>query len=304
MTTMVMVTVPEGAYEGQEFMLEYEGQQLTVCCPDGCGPGSDINLEIPVATGEGGAAPPNLVDVCVPDGCFPGMEFTVSFDGQEFNITVPDGVGPGEMMTVEVPSAAPAPPAQPSPAPEKKPPPKPKEQMKLAEIPDFRGAPSGKPKDKPAASKYLAGLDIPPFRGALKGVTSNSVNAHAKWEPASNLFDMGPDQGYGRAAGDFHIGQLVQVERSNGTWTYAKIMDYDPSGDVYSVSAPRRRSPPSGPPQAWPSSFRLPAYPPAAAPPPPRAAFPPRVARPPRPPRPWPFAARAARPSAAPPCAL
>ena len=68
---------------------------------------------------------------------------------------------------------------------------------------------------------------------------------------------MGPDQGYGRAAGDFHIGQLVQVMRSNGSWTYGKMMDstypyrlyitpnlyipsgkmmdYDPGGDTYSV---------------------------------------------------------------------
>jgi len=25
------------------------------------------------------------------------------------------------------------------------------------------------------------------------------------------------------------------VTRSDGSWTYGKIMDYDPSGDVYSV---------------------------------------------------------------------
>ena len=36
---MVTVNVPDGVFEGQEFLLEYEGQQLTVCCPDGCGPG-------------------------------------------------------------------------------------------------------------------------------------------------------------------------------------------------------------------------------------------------------------------------
>lgn len=249
--TMVTVTVPDGVFEGQEFLLEYEGQQLAVCCPDGCGPGSDITLEVPVATGAGGsgAAPPNLVDVAVPDGCFEGMEFTVTFEGREFNITVPDGVSPGEMITVEVPPGpeddgrSPGLPKSPalrkSPLPaEEQPPPKPKAPMDLKEIPAFRGAPSGAPsgqQKKPSASKYLAGLDIPAYRGPLKGVTHNSVNAHAKWEPASNLFDMGPDQGYGRPAGEFHIGQLVQVERSNGTWTYAKMMDYDPSGDTYTV---------------------------------------------------------------------
>ena len=275
MTTMVTVTVPEGIYEGQEFLLEYEGQQLAVICPDGCAGGDDIDLEVPIATG--GAAAPNLVDVAVPDGCLAGSEFTVTFGDEEFNITVPDGVNPGEMMTVEVPAAAAAedPTAVKSPPWGKSPwgkspaaltkspgalirdsmpqddnkpanPPKGRglsqknkpQKMDLLEIPAFKGASAGdggNPKKKPSASKYLAGLDIPAYKGPLKGVTANSVNSHAKWDKCENLFDMGPDQGYGRAAGDFHIGQLVQVMRSNGAWTYGKMMDYDPSGDTYSV---------------------------------------------------------------------
>ena len=234
MSALVTVTVPDGIGEGQEFVVDYEGQQLMVCCPSGCGPGSDINIEVPTG---GGMAPPELVDVAVPDGCLPGMEFTVDFAGTSFNITVPDGVHAGEMLTVEVPAhadGAPPPPAEPPAPPTKSPvqrPPK----MELNEIPPFRGATDGvaSKREKPSASKYLTGLDIPPFRGPMKGVTANSVNAHAKWtEGARSLFDMGPDMGYGRAAGDFAIGQLVQVLRSNGSWTYAKMMDYDPSGDT------------------------------------------------------------------------
>jgi hypothetical protein len=30
-----------------------------------------------------------------------------------------------------------------------------------------------------------------------------------------------------------------QVARSDGSWSYGKIMDYDPSGDVYSVMTKR-----------------------------------------------------------------
>ena len=56
MTTMVTVAVPDGVYAGQEFLMEYEGQQLSVTCPDGCGPGSSIDLEVPTATGAAGAA--------------------------------------------------------------------------------------------------------------------------------------------------------------------------------------------------------------------------------------------------------
>jgi len=244
MTTMVTVTVPDGVHAGHDFIIEYEGTQLTVCCPDGCGPGSDIDLEVPVATGADAAsgAAPTLVDVEIPDGCYPGMEFTVEFDGREFNIVVPDGLNPGEMLTVEVPMGEhhlPNSPALPkSPAVLKSPPP-PRPQppkMSLPEIPGFGGG-APQPREKPSASKYLAGLDIPSFKGPLKGVTENSVNSHAKWnmEHATDLFDLVPDAGFGRFAGDFQIGQLVQVLRSNGKYTYGKIMDYDPSGDHYSV---------------------------------------------------------------------
>jgi len=230
---MVMVTVPDGVYEGHEFTLEYEGTQLVVCCPDGCGPGSDIELEVPVATGE---AAPNLVDVVVPDGCYSGDEFVVEFDGTSFNITVPEGSNPGETITIEVPAAEPsAPTRQPSPPPKQKPKPK-IEKMNLQEIPDFKGAAGGggSQRDKPSKS-FLEGLDIPAYRGPMKGVTKNSVNANAKWGPATSLFDMNPDQGYGRPAGDFQVGQLVQVMRSNGSWTYGKVMDFDPEGCTYSV---------------------------------------------------------------------
>ena len=54
-TTTVMVTVPDGVYENQEFVIEYEGQQLTVCCPAGCGPGVDLHLEVPASTAGAGA---------------------------------------------------------------------------------------------------------------------------------------------------------------------------------------------------------------------------------------------------------
>ena len=121
-------------------------------------------------------------------GCWPGMEFTVDFEGRAFNITVPDGCEPGMPLTVEVPPAEDAPPPPPPP-----PPPEPE--------------PPPKPKPKPSASKYLAGTDIPPFRGAGSSTASSSD----EWAPASSLFAMGPSEGFGREAGEFHVGQLVQV---------------------------------------------------------------------------------------------
>jgi len=47
---------------------------------------------------------------------------------------------------------------------------------------------------------------------------------------------VGTEDGtFGHPAGDFHVGQLVQVTRSDGSWTYGKVMAYDDLGDTYSV---------------------------------------------------------------------
>ena len=83
---------------------------------------------------------------------------------------------------------------------------------------------------KPSAAKYLSGTEIPVFRGHR-----SEASKAADWAPASSLFAMGPSEGFGREAGDFHVGQLVQVNRSDGSWTYGKVMDYDELGDTYSV---------------------------------------------------------------------
>jgi hypothetical protein len=162
MTTLVTVSIPDGVYEGQEFIIEYEGQQLTVVCPGGCGPGSDIDLEVPTggSSSADAGAPPQQVDVTVPDGCFPGDEFTVDFDGQSFNVTVPDGVSPGDALTVEVPRTETTPPRAPPSAPKA---PKP---VPPAPAP----APAPAQREKPPASKYLKGLEIPSFKGPRRCV--------------------------------------------------------------------------------------------------------------------------------------
>ena len=97
-------------------------------------------------------------------------------------------------------------------------------------------APPAAGRGKPDANKY-GNLHIPPFRGGPNATANpNSVaGKNADWQPAGSLFAMGPSEGFGREAGDFHIGQLVQVSRSDGSWTYGKIMDYDPTADTYSV---------------------------------------------------------------------
>jgi len=196
MTTEVTVAVPDGIYEGDEFTLEYEGTQLTVVCPDGCGPGDEINLSIDLPPAEDAPAA-QQVNIVIPDGCYPGDEFTVEFDGRAFNIGVPDGCEPGMELTVDVPPAEEEAPA-PAPA--------------------------------PSRDKYR-NMDIPPYR---KGGSSASKR-NTDWAQSSSLFSMGPPDGFGNPVGDFHVGQLVQVTRSDGSWTYGKVMDHESEGNTYSI---------------------------------------------------------------------
>lgn len=119
--TMVMmqIQVPDGVYQGDPMSVSAGNQEFTITVPDGVGPGDMLEVDLPVEEEGAGSseAPPSSVEVVIPDGCFPGMEFTVQFDGREFNIAVPDGCEPGMALNVEVPAEEPAPPARPPPPP-------------------------------------------------------------------------------------------------------------------------------------------------------------------------------------------
>jgi len=208
--TEVTVCVPDGVYEGDEFTLNYDGTDLTVVCPDGCGPGDEINLMIDLPPAEDGGGGEQQVNIIVPDGCYPGDEFTVEFNGTSFNIAVPDGVEPGMEITVTVPAAEEAP--APAPAPEE------------------RGG--RKPVQNP--DKYRD-MNIPSYGGRGSSGASSSKSRNQDWAPSTSLFSMGPPEGFGNPAGDFHVGQLVQVTRNDGTWTYGKVMAHEEEGDTYSV---------------------------------------------------------------------
>ena len=116
----VEVTVPEGIYCGDMFTVDYCGGAYDIMCPDGCGPGMAIVVDLP-------AGPPpeqpaetvtTPVEVVVPDGVFGGDYFTVDFDGQAYDITCPEGCGPGAPIIVDLPvgPAEQQPPPEPPPS--------------------------------------------------------------------------------------------------------------------------------------------------------------------------------------------
>ena len=110
---LMSVTVPDGLFPGDTMTVAVGAQEYNITVPDGVMGGDPLEVDLPAE--EGGDEPPpdeqgatTTVSIVVPDGCYEGTEFTVEFDGREFNIAVPDGVFPGESIEVELPRAAPA----------------------------------------------------------------------------------------------------------------------------------------------------------------------------------------------------
>lgn len=104
MQQAIEVCVPEGVIAGDEFLIDYQGQQITATCPKGCMSGDFISLHV-----DGPEVPPQAaaVDVTVPEGCFPGMDFVVAYEHREYVISVPDFAAPGDLVTVDLPIEAP-----------------------------------------------------------------------------------------------------------------------------------------------------------------------------------------------------
>ena len=231
---VVEVEVPDGVSSGEDFLIEFQGMQLSVACPSGCGSGDAISIEVDVPA----AAP--QVEVVVPDGCYPGMEFTVEYEGRSFNVAVPEGCEPGMPLSVEVPagdSGGGSSQTQEEQDAELARQLQAEEDELSQNLQEQRDAELAKSLqgDEVRESAYCGG-------GSSSTWSSTAGDAPASgWAPASqsqSLFSMavGTDDGtFGKPAGDFHVGQLVQVTRSDGTWTYGKIMQHDSGGDTYSV---------------------------------------------------------------------
>ena len=110
----VTVTVPDGLKSGEEFTVSFNGTDYTTEVPGGVQGGEDIDVELPAAPKSNKS---QSVVVTVPGGVGSGMPFTVEFNGQEFDVILPEGLGVGDELEVELPaSTQQPPPPQPQPA--------------------------------------------------------------------------------------------------------------------------------------------------------------------------------------------
>ena len=100
---LLTVVVPDGLLPGDSFVVTAEdGREFSVVVPDGVMGNVAIEVEV-----DNDPAPPmnTTIEVNIPGGLFVGDEFIVEYGGQEFNVAVPDGCGPGDVIQVDVPPA-------------------------------------------------------------------------------------------------------------------------------------------------------------------------------------------------------
>lgn len=99
---LLTVTVPDGLGPGDSMLVAApDGQEFSLCVPDGCFGGSSIDVELPVAEQPSPAT--TLVSLTVPDGLCAGMEMNVDWGGVAYTIAVPDGSVAGDEITIELP---------------------------------------------------------------------------------------------------------------------------------------------------------------------------------------------------------
>ena len=114
-TQAVTLQVPEGVSAGMDMSVEWGGVSYSVAVPLGSWPGQEITVELPalndpiapspVAPSEAPATPGMTpVTLVIPDGTYAGMEMSVEWGGVSYSIAVPECAGPGQEITVELPS--------------------------------------------------------------------------------------------------------------------------------------------------------------------------------------------------------
>lgn len=206
-TTAVTLTVPDGVVSGEEFAVEWGGLSYNIAVPYGVGPGQDLQIELPALEeslrDEVPPATPGMtsVTIVVPDGLLPGQEFAVEWGGLSYNIAVPDGALGGQDLQIELPvldeSARSGGSYREEPAPALAP--------ASSATDGLFGGGGG------ALDLMGLGLDLDAvMQDAIEGEVAVVAEFEA-WKPA----------------GEHYIGKAIKVQRSNGDWSNATVVEYD-----------------------------------------------------------------------------
>ena len=235
-STKMCVTVPDGLWAGDAMTVAVGNSQFTITVPEGLQGGDLLEVDLPADSPE---ESPSTVIVAVPDGCFAGHEFTVDFDGQQFNITVPDGCQPGDEIEVEVPREVPH------------------QKQPLGQLPEEPQQQHEAPEELVRQRAMVCGL-------ITNGVLNRRKGTIVSYDAETGLFKLAIDKMFpyvsirrenivplpweeepdtsndeepleAPRAGVYYVGDRVLVERSNGSTSLAIIAEYDEVFETFTV---------------------------------------------------------------------
>jgi hypothetical protein len=108
-----VVDVPQNVHPGQQFRVMINSQEVMVTCPPGVRPGQRVTFSLPETESETrpqqnsstDQAAPNhqMFEVSVPDGVKPGESFALVAGGQKVMVTCPPNVGAGQKIRFQLP---------------------------------------------------------------------------------------------------------------------------------------------------------------------------------------------------------
>lgn len=224
----VEVVVPDGVFAGEEIVVAIGDDELIVTVPAGLKEGDHMVVEVPVKEDE-------LLAVKVPDGVSGGQEMLIETpDGRQLVVDVPMGLSSGDIMDVSVPRASTQPLSASSPSPPpKQPPMKPPPRLPPLKSLDSMGdAPaSAINSSMPLHPQAPLQQTLPPSTSALAAPAAAERTAERLQAP--ELSDDSDDEE--DAGAKFGVGAPVEVLRSDGRWTLAKVTDYDEYGCTYTI---------------------------------------------------------------------
>lgn len=212
---LLNVCVPDGLLSGDTFTCEAEGQSFDISVPEGCCGGQVLEVDLPVVqeTLSTPAVSPGmtLVEIIVPDECYSGMEFAVQWGENEFTLNVPEGCEPGQLISVE--------------------------------LPVLEDPPVGMPRSRRSSAYNAEAQQAFEEQAALQQEQEALEQQRALEQlqqlavtPAQAQLDVRGGRIALPSGGKYFTGQVLEVMRSDGSWSNAKIVDWESGGDTYTVT--------------------------------------------------------------------
>lgn len=98
-TITVDALIPNGVQEGDTLAILHEGRQYCFAIPDGAKAGEMISAVLP---NDGDSAAASSVEITVPEGAKVGDIVRFEYNGQEYDVPVPEGMTPGHTFMADV----------------------------------------------------------------------------------------------------------------------------------------------------------------------------------------------------------